>query len=347
MKGDIIFTTDTAAAIDDAERRFAPDKILCLIPQSCGRELISHMGLTADYIFIDDAETSKCLAQLEKIWMEMLSRGFTRKSLLINIGGGVTTDMGGFAAACYMRGIEYINVPTTLLAMVDASAGGKTAVDFMGIKNIIGAFRLPYVTVIDPGFLESLPDEQLLSGFAEMLKHALLQSSAGLATMLRIDPLGLATEEWLPLIRGSVEYKRRIVSEDPYENGLRRILNLGHTAGHAFEALAMQRGTLVTHGAAVAQGIITALVLSVMCQEFPTQIMRQVSTYIINTFRAIPFGCNDYEYLLSIMHHDKKNKGTATVSFTLLSAPGQPIAGRELTDDEIKTALDITQDLLS
>lgn len=343
-RGEVIFTRNPAGELDRLSAALAPDKLFVIMPGSCREQLAPVAGVKPSML-IDDSESAKSLAGAEMLWKGMLEAGLTRKSLVINIGGGVTTDLGGFAAACWMRGIRYINVPTTLLAMVDASAGGKTAVDFGGVKNLIGAFHLPEATLICPQFLATLPARQILSGFGEILKHALLIGPQELAKLLTVNPVELSESDWLPLIRTSVQFKQKIVEQDPRESGLRRILNLGHTAGHAFEALALSREDAVTHGQAVAQGLVTALTLSRMLEGYPSEQMQQAVQYIRAVFPPIPFTCKDYDALLALMQRDKKNRSALTFHFTLLQSPGLPVQA-EVTPEDLRVALDITADLL-
>lgn len=342
----LIFTSEPEKELRALLEEMRARQVFYILPASSASLILRQLpGITVS-LKIDDSEAAKTLSGVEKIWNGMLAQSLSRDALVVNIGGGVTTDMGGFAAACYMRGVRYINVPTTLLAMVDASAGGKTGVDFEGVKNIIGAFRSPEATIISPAFLATLPEEQLLSGYGEMLKHGLLQGEPQLSRMLSSLPSPENANEWMELIRESVLFKESVVNIDPLEHGPRRALNLGHTAGHPFEALALQRGTSVTHGCAVAQGLVTALVLSVMKAGFPSPAMQRIAAHIKGCFPPVFYSCRDYDALLAFMRHDKKNRAGGDFAFTLLEAPGRPVCGIGTTEDEVKTALDITCDLL-
>ncbi len=220
------------------------------------------------FLAVPATEQAKGTDSLARVWSWLADEGATRRSVLILIGGGALLDFGGFAAATYMRGIRTINVPTTLLAMVDASVGGKTAIDYHGVKNLIGAFHLPLEVFVDIDFLRTLPIEELLSGYGEIIKHATLMGIEAWREVCRIgDPVALMDEEWEALIAKSIAYKSSIVEADPEEKGLRRILNAGHTVGHALEAYShanVHRRTL-PHGEAVVFGLliesyITALV---------------------------------------------------------------------------------------
>lgn len=214
---------------------------------------------TAVLRILRGGEACKTTESLGFLWTWLSEEGATRRSTLVLIGGGALLDLGGFAASTYMRGIETIYVPTTLLSMVDASVGGKTAIDFLGVKNLIGSFHPASEVIVDIDFLRTLPLEELLSGYGEVIKHATLMGGDAWREVCRIgDPVGLMDEEWQMLIEKSIAYKTAVVEADPKEQGLRRILNIGHTVGHALEAYAYQnefRRTL-PHGEAVVFGLI-------------------------------------------------------------------------------------------
>lgn len=346
----ILFTSRPSLTLDKVLSEIEYDRKVLIVPTACKHLLIPFAGewRSEEIIEIDDREAAKTPAQAETIWKEMLRRGLTRHSIAVNLGGGVTTDLGSFAASCYMRGIRSVNVPTTLLAMVDASSGGKTGVNVGGVKNIAGTFHVPLATIICTKFLSSLPASQILSGYGEMLKHALLMGDTALSRALEFDFSGATPSQWRTLVRENVRYKEKITRLDPEEKGLRRILNLGHTAGHAFEALCLMRGKGVTHGQAVAQGLVCTLVLSNFRLFFPAETLQRFASYVREVFPPIYYDCKDYGELLSLMHSDKKNiaDARAGANFTLLSAPGNPQPGIFIPDEEIGQALDITRDLI-
>jgi 3-dehydroquinate synthase len=259
--------------------------------------------------------------------------GATRHSLMINLGGGMVTDLGGFAASTFKRGIHYINIPTTLLSMVDASVGGKTGINIGGLKNEIGVFNNADSVILDTTFLKTLDQPNLLSGYAEMLKHALISNEKMWAEHLRFDLTHLAQ-----MVADSVAVKQHIVTEDPTERGLRKALNLGHTAGHAFESLALERHPIL-HGYAVAYGLIVELYLSCVKTGFPTDKMHQTVQFIKEQYGKMTITCNDYPRLLQFMHHDKKNEGSA-INFTLLAGIGELRINQTATEEEIMEALD-------
>ena len=349
----IIHTCDPGKELDRLTHGVPDGALYAVIPDSCAPILLNNAyGRWSEHaikIPIPDGESAKNLQTAEIIWQALLKGGATRQSVLINIGGGMTTDIGGFAAACYMRGIRYINVPTTLLAMVDASTGGKTGLNLGCVKNVVGAFHNPDATIVSPVFLKSLPYKDLLSGYGEMLKHALIKDKRCIEKYLSIDPQALDETEWSDYISESVNVKRNIVSKDPYEKGLRRILNLGHTAGHAIEALCMDpewQGVRTSHGHAVAWGLVSALVLSHIRHGFSSELLQKTALYIRRLYPQIPIKCDHYPRLLELMGHDKKNPQHGIISFVLLRSPGDPVLSDNVPIEEIHTALDITRDLL-
>ncbi|MBQ8656270.1 MAG: 3-dehydroquinate synthase [Prevotella sp.] len=303
-------------------------------------------------ITIAAGDTHKSLDALSHVWSELQRGGATRHSLLLNLGGGMVTDLGGFAASTFKRGIHFINIPTTLLAMVDASVGGKTGINFGGLKNEIGVFRNADSVILDTVFLQTLDHTNILSGYAEMLKHGLISDEEMWAELVSFDVSryedgssyeirGTRCEEPRPLqamLADSVAVKQRIVLEDPTEHGIRKALNLGHTIGHAFESFAMKRQP-VLHGYAVAWGLIVELYLSVIKTGFPTDRMRQTVSFIREHYGALQFTCKDYPELLELMHHDKKNTA-GTINFTLLGGIGDIRINQTATEEEISEALD-------
>ena len=322
------------------------DRLFVLVDETtkrcCLPVLTSHLSpLTPDIITIGATDQHKTLDTLSHVWSELQRMGATRHSLMINLGGGMVTDLGGFAASTFKRGIHYINIPTTLLSMVDASVGGKTGINFGGLKNEIGVFNNADCVILDTEFLKTLDQENILSGYAEMLKHGLIDCEEHWTEILgnlenlehldNLDHLG-------NLVERSVAVKQCIVTEDPTEKGLRKALNLGHTAGHAFESLALER-TPILHGYAVAYGLVVELYLSCIKTGFPTDKMRQTVQFIKEHYGKMTITCDDYPHLLELMHHDKKNEGSA-INFTLLAGIGDLRINQTATEEEIKEALD-------
>ena len=289
-------------------------------------------------IIIGATDTHKTLQSLAHVWEELGNGGATRHTLLINIGGGMVTDLGGFAASTFKRGINYINIPTTLLSMVDASVGGKTGINFNGLKNEIGVFNNASTVILDTQFLKTLDAENICSGYAEMLKHGLISNEQMWAELLRFDLEHPDLQQLRRMVADSVAVKERIVTEDPTEKGIRKALNLGHTVGHAFESLALTRKP-VLHGYAVAWGLICELYLSTLKTGFPTDKMRQTVTFIKEHYGKMPVTCDDYPTLLELMTHDKKNVA-GTINFTLLGGIGDIRINQTATKEEICEALD-------
>jgi 3-dehydroquinate synthase len=261
------------------------------------------------------------------------------------------TDLGGFAASTFKRGINFINIPTTLLSMVDASVGGKTGINFGGLKNEIGVFNDSKYVILCTEFLKTLDHENIASGYAEMLKHGLIlrkdfpvseatkaDYTAMWAELINFDLMKPDLKQLQRMVAESVQVKERIVEEDPHEHGIRKALNLGHTAGHAFESWAMMHKP-VLHGYAVAWGIIPELYLAVKKVGFPTQIMRQTVQFIRENYGVLPITCDDYPTLLELMSHDKKNIA-GVINFTLLGGIGDIRINQTATKDEIEEALD-------
>jgi 3-dehydroquinate synthase len=247
-------------------------------------------------LVLPPGEIHKNLTTCERIWQEMLAAGLDRRALVVNLGGGVIGDMGGFCAATYKRGVDFVQIPTTLLAMTDASIGGKLAIDFQGIKNAIGVFRDPAAIFIDPDFLKTLPATELTSGFAEVIKHALIGDPALWQQISAMTTLEGA--DWRTILEASIEVKVRIVREDPFEKGLRALLNFGHTIGHAVESWALNTDDPLPHGHAVAIGMI--------CEAPPA--LRDRIIPVISAFfphRRIPESA--FPDLWSLMQQDKKN----------------------------------------
>ena len=294
----------------------------------------------AQLITIPATDSHKTLESLSHVWSELQRMGATRHSLMVNLGGGMVTDLGGFAASTFKRGIPYINIPTTLLSMVDASVGGKTGINFGGLKNEIGVFNNARSVILDTTFLRTMDHENICSGYAEMLKHGLINNEKMWAELLNFS-LELSVENLEALgtmVAESVAVKQRIVTEDPTEQGIRKALNLGHTAGHAFESLALERKP-VLHGYAVAWGMIVELYLCCVKTNFPQDKMRQTVAFIKENYGRMAITCDDYPHLIELMHHDKKNQGNS-INFTLLGGIGDIRINQTATEEEIKDALD-------
>ncbi len=338
----IVYTNLVQASLEQSIARMKPASVFIITDVNVD-PLTPDILPSARRIVIPAGDSAKTLSTAESVWSALAREGATRSSLAVNLGGGMVTDLGGFCAATFKRGMSFINVPTTLLGAVDAAVGGKTGINFMGLKNEIGVFRPADEVIVSTRFFSTLPQSELMSGYAEMIKHALLHSPELLAQTLDHDPAD--TEALLPLLEKSIGIKRDIVDADPTEQGMRRALNLGHTAGHAFEALAMSQGQPVPHGYAVARGLVVELALSRMLSGLPTTILENVARFVREHYSNPAITCDDYPALLSLMSHDKKNHTPDRINFTLLEAPGKAIIDNEVAADDITTALDIFRDL--
>ena len=296
-------------------------------------------------ITIKAGDINKNVESLTHIWEQLGTNGATRRSVLINIGGGMITDLGGFAASTFKRGIRFINIPTTLLSSVDASVGGKTGINFNGLKNEIGVFNEADAVIISTRPLATLPINEVKSGFAEMLKHGLLSNKDIFNKLLDYDFNRLPNEHLLSLLEESVNVKRDIVSQDPHEKGLRRALNLGHTVGHAFESMAMKRQSPIPHGYAVAWGMIVELILSHMMLKFDSTILHRYAQFVYDNYGSFHITCDDYPELINLMAHDKKSN-SGEMNFSLLSDIGNIEINCIASEDDVKAALDIYRDLV-
>jgi 3-dehydroquinate synthase len=293
------------------------------------------------HITIEAGDTHKDIRQVSMIWDVLSKNGASRNSLLINIGGGMVTDLGGFAGATFKRGLHNLNIPTTLMASVDAAVGGKTGINFNGLKNEIGSFYQPDCVIIDCTFLKTLDRDNLLSGYAEMIKHGLISDQKSFDDVLAFDigQKDIVTGTLNNLIAVSVGIKERIVTEDPKETGIRKALNFGHTTGHALESLSFSRNHPILHGHAVAAGIVSELYLSHKKCGMPIKIIRQVINFIKENYPAFVYSCSDYETIYEFMTHDKKNDG-GHIYFTLLRDIGDIHINQEIKKELVFDSLD-------
>lgn len=340
----IIFTEKIEEDLAKTLKQYSPSQIFVLCDRNTEKlcyplikdfDCLSQAGLFT----IPSGDENKNIESLSDLWTFLSKNKATRKSVMINLGGGMITDLGGFAASTFKRGIDFINIPTTVLAAVDAAVGGKTGINFNGLKNEIGAFNMPKSVIFYSGFLKTLDKQNILSGYSEMLKHGLLSEANYFEDLLKLDLNNPDSKSFLVAIRKSVEVKNDIVQKDPKETSLRKALNLGHTAGHAFESLSHKRKEPVLHGYAVAWGLICELFLSYKKFKFSNQILQQLITFIKEEYGVYPISCNDYDYLIEAMTHDKKNEGDA-INFTLLSDIGDIWLDQTVDKKTIEEMLD-------
>lgn len=297
----------------------------------------------AVHIVIGATDTHKTLDTLAYVWQQLGHGGGSRHSLMVCLGGGMVTDLGGFAASTFKRGIRFINIPTTLLAMVDAAVGGKTGINFGGLKNEIGVFNESQAVVINTQFLQTLDAENIRSGYAEMLKHALLSGQDLLGRHLDFDLNNPDLPRLQTMVAESIKVKEEIVKADPHEHGLRKALNLGHTFGHALESLALEQDRAVLHGYAVAWGLVCELYLSCTLRQFPESVMRQCVRFIRDYYGTFDFDCKAYDHLYDLMRHDKKNQA-GVINFTLLNGVGDIALDCHATQNDVYEAFDFLRE---
>jgi len=305
--------------------------------------VVSHQS---SVIQIKSGEKNKTLRTCEKIWQELSKHNADRKSLLINLGGGVITDIGGFCASTYKRGIDFINIPTTLLSQVDASVGGKTGIDFLGYKNQIGAFSFPKAVFINPDFLKTLNKRELISGFAEMIKHGLIVDKDYWKKINTSSPALLLKEKGEGIISHSIEIKNKIVSADPFENGLRKILNFGHTIGHAVETASMKTKKTLLHGEAIAIGMICEAYISRKVSGLKSEELDEITSFIKSVFNPKPVK-HSAKQLIGLMKQDKKNMALhpdaigkdSEINFTLLSSIGKAEINNSCSEELIEESI--------
>ncbi|MDR1652626.1 MAG: 3-dehydroquinate synthase [Prevotellaceae bacterium] len=326
-----------------------PDYVFVLTDENTHRLCLPllQVGLqNTDYseLTIAAGDAVKNVETLNAIWHFLSENGATRQSLLLNVGGGTVTDIGGFAAATFKRGIRFVNIPTTLLAIVDAAFGGKTGINFDGLKNQIGAFAQPEDTIVNIDFLKTLDTKNLLAGFAEMLKHSLLSDYAFFNQTYGFDLDTFDLDELKILVIKNMLFKQSITRNDFNENGRRTILNFGHTFAHAFESWFAKTDTPLLHGYAVAWGMLCELYLSLLKLNFPKNIFLKISHLIKNAYAKPDFDCKDCEALYSIMRHDKKNVAQL-VNFVLLADIGRPLINQSATKEEIFECLDFLREI--
>ncbi|MBN8702137.1 MAG: 3-dehydroquinate synthase [Bacteroidetes bacterium] len=295
----------------------------------------------AQVLTIKSGEKHKSINTVNRLWHSLLKLKADRNTVLVNIGGGVVTDLGGFVAATYKRGIRFINIPTTLLSMVDASVGGKVGIDFGGAKNQIGLVSDPIAVFIGSDFLRTLSDREIRSGFAEMIKHALLSSKSLFSTTQKISLKDVAKNNlFIELIKKSVEYKNKIAQKDPLEKGIRKFLNYGHTIGHAVEALLMNKGKRqLLHGEAIAIGLICETYLSFKILGFPKIQVDAMKKDILLKYTKVRFSKPDIEGIVRLTLFDKKNVD-GRINFTLLKEIGSPTFDNFITSKMIRESIE-------
>lgn len=306
------------------------------VEKYCLHIVLEHLDIPVQVIRIPSGESHKKISACEQVWSRLLQAGADRHALLINLGGGVIGDLGGFCAATYMRGIRFIQMPTTLLSQVDASVGGKLGVDFMGIKNLIGLIRQPESVFIFTSFLNTLPTSQLKSGYAELLKHGLIADKQAWTQLSSLQDM--KSLDYESLVFESLQIKRQITDQDPDEKGIRKILNFGHTIGHALESYWLDSRTPLLHGEAIAIGMVSESFLSYRAGNIPESDLFDIRNTILRIYGHHPRLVKPHSDLIEIMQTDKKNK-YGELRFSLLKEVGNACFDIPVTADLVEESL--------
>lgn len=335
----VIFTSEAKHALSGVLAKLSFSRLVVLTDTNTQSYCLPIIGtvLPKDTLFISvtAGEVHKNLETCSLIWTKMTEAALDRKALMLNLGGGVIGDMGGFCASLYKRGIRFINMPTTLLSQVDASVGGKLGVDFNGLKNHLGVFNEPETVIIAPEFLETLPKAELRSGYAEILKHGLIREKAYYSSLKSEN---WEDQDWENLIIHSVGIKKAVVEADPKEAGLRKILNFGHTIGHAFESFFLDTPKHLLHGEAIALGMICEGFLSFQKVGFSFEELDQMTKMLLQIYGKVDFSVNELDPILDLCLQDKKNEGS-TLMFSLLTSIGECTFNIPVNREEIREAI--------
>jgi 3-dehydroquinate synthase len=337
-------STNFIQELDEAIGKQASESIFVITDENT-KKLCLPLVLQSDklknckVICIPSGDENKNIDSAVKIWQYLSENGATRKSLMVNVGGGMITDIGGFTASTFKRGMRYINVSTTLLGAVDAATGGKTGVNFMGLKNEIGVFAPAETVLINVDFFKTLDGENLRSGYAEMVKHAMIDTRLEWESVLKFDLENVDFVELRILLQRSIRIKERVVEQDPFEANIRKALNLGHTFGHAFESWSYKTHKPVLHGYAVMWGLLCELYLSFVKLNFPKDELLRLKYLIKEYYGSFEFSCKEYDSLLELMTHDKKND-SKEINFTLLADIGDIRINQTASKDEIFECFD-------
>jgi 3-dehydroquinate synthase len=339
----VYIALEIESILSEILNEFENKKIFILVDENTKRHCLpiikSHEKLlNADIIEIGSGESNKTIYTAEKIWQHFISANADRSSLLINLGGGIICDMGGFAASTFKRGMDFINIPTTLLSQVDASIGGKTGVNFNGLKNEIGMFSHPQKVIINSSFIRTLDKRNIMSGWAEMLKHALIFDIKDWKNLISTDIKKTGFKDLNQLIARSINIKKHFVEQDPTEKNIRKALNWGHTFGHAFESFFMNSENKIYHGEAIAHGMICELYLSNIICGFPMKSILEIAEYLLNTYTKLDLQTVDFNSFYELITHDKKKEGAKT-NFTLLEDFGKIKINQHCTKKQIIDAL--------
>lgn len=337
---DVVFESIDGFGLDDfLQKHYKAAKKIILVDENTYNHCLDYLITSvsslaqAEVLVVPAGESTKTMETAIQLWSTLLEYGISRNAVCINLGGGVITDLGGFVGALYKRGIDCIHLPTSLLAMVDASIGGKTGVDFEGVKNQIGVFYFPKLVLCDTAFLATLPEEQMLSGYAEALKHGLINSKELWNKIISNSPKNINKK----LLKEIVEVKNEVVLQDPLEKNWRKALNLGHTIGHAIESLFLEENP-IPHGFAVAWGLVYEAKLATIIGELSLEEFNEIHSHIVKYYGKPNNLENHLEDLINWMKKDKKNDGEG-INFSLLAAIGDVKINQIVSEEVIKEAL--------
>ena len=354
-KFSIIFNHDGYAKLAEYINKNNFKKILILTDdntkKNCLHIFISSLSPTNNQVLnqinsklfhysVKPGENSKNIETSIELWKFLIDKGFKRSDLIINLGGGMITDLGGFVASTFMRGVKFINVPTTLLGMVDASIGGKTGIDYMKIKNIIGSFEYAKIILVDYRFLDTLTKRQKTAGYAEMIKHSLISKKSKFDLIKKVDSVEEIPHE---VIYQSIVTKISIIEIDPRESSIRKFLNYGHTLGHAIESYLLGSNAELLHGEAIAIGIILETYLSYLKTGFDFEQLNDIKRHINKHFSSIKFNASDIYEIISLLKYDKKNSDDKPM-FVLLEDVGKPLFNQVVSEKEIEDAFKFYKD---
>ncbi len=344
-RGSVFGTEDAWQLLNKEVKELQPSKVFVLTDSNTETACLPYFlerfsfEQSPEFLTIPAGEAHKNISTCNELWNELSAKGADRKSLMINLGGGVVTDLGGFVASTYQRGIEFINIPTSLLAMVDASVGGKNGVDLGVLKNQVGIIRDARIIVIDPHLLKTLPKAHFISGVAEMVKHGFIHSMDYLERVMAMDA---ENEKQLgDLIWESIIIKNNVITEDPFEKGMRKTLNYGHTLGHAIESYCLDnpdRETLL-HGEAIAIGMVLATFISSETFAFPKNVLEQTTSYLLKTYGKEAFSKEEIDGIIKLLIFDKKNTN-GQIQFVLLEDIGKPKLNCIVSNDLIYSAFE-------
>lgn len=312
-------------------------KVAILVDENTRKHCLPHLLERVDLsdpliLQIRSGEIHKNIDTCSQIWREMMAADLGRKALLINLGGGVIGDMGGFCASTFKRGIHFVQIPTTLLSQVDASIGGKLGIDFAQVKNSVGLFCNPQAVLIDPTFLQTLSPRELRSGFAEVLKHSLIADREQWEAQKQYG--SLADKDWASILPASLQIKKEVVERDPFEQNIRKALNFGHTVGHAIESVALESEKPLLHGEAIAIGMVCEAYLSSQIAGLAPSALAEIKSVMLRIYGHHPQQAANYPDFIRLMRNDKKNIG-AKINFTMLKSPGEALINQTCEEELI------------